>query len=384
MNKKSSLFITSTKPSIFKLKIYAVIFFFINGIVKQYLKSFFYKIEIEGKEHLQGGAKLLLMNHSCPLDPLLITFFGGRPTQFLITEAFMQGRFSAKIASMLGQIAKRKLDFDTSSIRLMKKWCEQGALVATFPEGQFSWDGKPSPLMPGIDQLVQYLDVPVVTAHLSNGEKVKPAWAKNYRKTSIKITINPQKKFEKGENIAQYIEDKIFFKSKAKIQFESVGNNLSSGLKKILRYCPSCHSDGMLLEIEDNLECSQCLKSWTITADNKVLGEKFKEVSDLFNNLYEILDKLWTASYTFKSVSEVEIINISKGAWKSLDKGQMELKDHKLIIGSFTLSLKEIQSHTLDWGDLIILKTRLERFAIKLPSDSRAIVSYLLDKEIKC
>lgn len=130
-------------------------------------------------------------------------------------------------------------------------WSDVGGTVALFPEGRFSWDGSPSPLMPGIEQLILYLNVPVVTVSLSNGHKVKPAWAKVYRKTSIHLEVFPGMKFTKDDKIQEIIKNKIFsFHTNNTLHdFEANGNNLSAGLSHHLRFCPNCYHDNSLKKI---------------------------------------------------------------------------------------------------------------------------------------
>jgi 1-acyl-sn-glycerol-3-phosphate acyltransferase len=375
-------YITSVTPSKIKLRLYKIFFLFFGSLGRFLLNKKFNKIEIEGLEHLKSGPKLLLMNHSCPLDPVLITFFGRQPLQFLITEAFMQGSLASRIASLFGQIAKRKLDYDPMSIKLMKQWSDCGGIVAMFPEGKFSWDGKTTKLMPGIDQLIHYLNIPVVTVHLANGEKVKPAWALKARKTSIKIIINPPKVFKKEDNVQLFIEENIFNKNSNRITFPSIGDDLAFGLKKELRFCPYCSEENGLFEFKNELGCKSCNKKSIVKADNQIISDSFSNISDLFNQTYLSVDKLWQDKNEISSLNEVTLFDISKKNWKYLLKSIMIINKENIIIGNSNIKLSDITGHTIDWGDLIIIKTKYERFALKLPGDSRAVFTHILNKVV--
>jgi 1-acyl-sn-glycerol-3-phosphate acyltransferase len=380
--KKKIPYLTSTAPAKWKLKIYRIFYFFFGWIGRILIANSFDHIEVKGTEHLKGGPKLLLMNHSCPLDPVIITFFGRQPLQFLVTEAFMQGSLGSKVASAFGQITKRKLDFDMTSIRLMKEWCDCGGIVATFPEGQFSWDGEESPLMPGIEQLISYLNVPVVTVSLENGNRVKPAWALSSRKTKVKIIINEPITFKKTDPIEDIISTQIFNRTGNPFRADSYGVNLSAGLVKALRYCPSCADEKGLIESKNELICHLCDESWILTANNKVKGKDIKDTKELFESLYQQIDVKWQELKKYTSVGPVELIDVTKALWNPKLKGTLTLDEEKININDFQVLYKDIQSHTLDWGDHIIIKTRMDRYAIKLPSDSRAIITHILDKEV--
>jgi 1-acyl-sn-glycerol-3-phosphate acyltransferase len=368
--------LTSTEPSKLKLLAYRLFHILFGWMGRLYLKTFFNKVEVEGTEHLKGGGKLVLMNHSNPLDPVLITFFGRQPLQFFITEAFMQGGFASKLASAFGQISKRKLDMDTTSIKLMKAWLDLGANAAMFPEGLFSWDGKPSPLMQGVDMLTKFMNVPVVIVKLTNGDRVKPAWAKTFRKTSIKISIQPPKTFEKGENVLEYLQKELHVDCDQHERYPVTGDDLSYGLKKLLRYCPHCSHERTLVENQNTLSCIECNHSWEVTPENILKADTPLTIGDALNKTYQKLDTL----KNIVSSGDVEVLDLTKLHWSSITKGALHFDNEVFTINDWKLNKNEILAHTLDWGDLIILKTRRQRIALKMPNDSRAVWTHLLNR----
>jgi 1-acyl-sn-glycerol-3-phosphate acyltransferase len=373
--------ITSTRPKKWKLKIYKIFYILFGPIGRYFLKCKFHNIEINGIEYLQSGPKLLLMNHSCPLDPLIITFFGRQPLQFLITEAFMQKGPLATIASLFGQISKRKLDFDNSSIRLMKQWCDEGAIVAMFPEGQFSWDGSPNPILPGIEQLISYLKVPVVCVNVENGQYVKPAWATFYRKTSIKINIHQPLDPNEMVVTQQLVETQIFKKNEA--QYLCEGENLAIGLKKHLRFCPECKADNSLVENNNILNCFECELELKVQTDNMITivkDNKKTHIKEYIKELESFLDHIWMKDKEIYSLGNCELIDITKAKWVHKDSGKLKMNVESLTVGDTRIGYSDIQALTMDWGDHILFKTRYERFAVHLPSDSRIVFCYLLSK----
>ncbi len=360
-------YITSTTPTKYKLSIYRFLNFILGPLGRFLLRRKFNDIHVTGTEHLRGGPKLLVMNHSCPLDPVIITFFGRQPLQFLITEPFMQGGLGSKIASSLGQITKRKLDLDPSSIQLMKRWSDLGAHVALFPEGKFSWDGDPSPLMPGLDSLIKYLKLPVVCVHLANGNRVKPAWARFMRRTSISIHIHPALTLESEKDIVESIKTRIFPESS--MSFPSSGINLADGLARIVRFCPKCEADSTLTDTGNVLVCKSCNERTEVDADNSV-------IKPLLAKTYLLLDRL----SSLQSIGDVALFNATKKDWVLLSENKLNVNFEGVFLGDFHLSPTEIIDHTLDWGDFIILKTRKQRYALKLPHDSRLIFDHLIKK----
>lgn len=383
--KRKPSYLTSTDPAKWKLNAYKVFYLLFGWIGRIALSRNFQSISIKGKEFLSGEPKLVLMNHSCPLDPVIISLFGRQPLQFLITESFMQGSFLSLVASYLGQITKRKLDYDMTSIRLMKEWSSCGANVALFPEGQFSWDGEPSMLMPGLDQLIKYLNLPVVCVHLDNGKFVKPAWANSSRKVPIDITVHSpiSPKYIDLETIENLIFPKFQPKSKIKASDIKHRNNLMEGVARTIRFCPSCGKDQSIKDFENSLSCNSCKKSWEINELNTILDKETGEAfttRDLFEKTKENINSYIILNKTIQSISDVKLSNITKAKPEPVGEGVLTITEKDLLIGNNNFSLNEIVDFTMDWGELILFKTKYERYSIKFTEeDSRFVFCHLLD-----
>lgn len=342
------------------------------------------KVEIVGREHLSGGPKLVLMNHSNPLDPVLLTAFGRKPIQFLVTEPFMATGFAARLAAWLGQVPKRKLDHDTRSIRILKKWCEVGALVGLFPEGQFSWDGQPLPLQPGLAQLIRFLDVPVVTARLINGDRLQPAWARSARKTSLRLEIDPPRTFGPDEDIESYVRERIHVDPAACARFPVQGKRLAEGLVGFLRFCFECGADHSLRENADRIHCVNCGRGWTVTADNRLSSlDRSLTIAEIWQRARDRLHRIWGPTPNLKSLGPVTVLDATRAQWKSVTEGTLSLRDGSLRVNDWILDVRGIAAHTMDWGDLILLRTDRQRLAIRMPEDSRAIWTLALEKQLE-
>lgn len=343
--------------------------------MRRYVKE----IEIVGREHLQGGSKLILMNHSSPLDPTLLTFFGKKSLQFLVTEPYMAERGLSRFVAWMGHIPKRKLDPDTRALRTMKLWCKNGGTVATFPEGQFSWDGTPLPMMPGLTELVRYLEVPVVIVRLINGDRLWPAWATHPRRTSLRMEIEAPKVFAPGESVEDYVTQHLHVDPLTCQRWPVEGKNLAEGMAKFLRFCFSCGADAALSDRGEELRCSSCQQSWRVRADNRV-GEF--TVAAVWKQVKENLKQKWSGAPFCKSLGEVSVMDASRPQWVLMDEGILTLEDSILHAGAWQLPLKEILAHTMDWGDLILIRTERKRIALRFPEDSRAVWTFALDEAI--
>ncbi|MCM0605639.1 MAG: 1-acyl-sn-glycerol-3-phosphate acyltransferase [Xanthomonadaceae bacterium] len=349
-------------------------------LVRFALKKYITQIEIQGQEHLANGSNLVLMNHSNAFDPLLLTFYGRRLIHFLVTEPYMSDRPIAKLAASFGQITKRKLDNEARSIRVMKKWSDLGGSAGMFPEGQFPWDGMPLPLQPGLDQLIRYLDMPVVTVRLINGDRLWPAWAKHPRRTGIRIEVDPPKKFVLGEDIEKWISERLRVDPGTCVRFPSQGKNLSEGLAQFLRFCFSCGDDQSLEDKGDELKCTSCKTTWRVTAENELASpSETLSIRDVWNKIKQDLTQKWEPAVVLQSLGNVTVFDASKAEWVPLDSGSLSIQSETLQIGRWNFKLKDLLAHTLDWGDLILLRSHRKRFAIQMRSDSRAVFTLALD-----
>jgi 1-acyl-sn-glycerol-3-phosphate acyltransferase len=344
------------------------------------LKPWLSQVEVFGRENLETGAALVLMNHSCMFDPFVLTVHARRPIQFLVTEPFMKTRAGAVLASRWGQIPKRKLDPDARSMRLLKQWTELGGAVGLFPEGQFPWDGEPLPLQPGLSQLVSYLQVPVVTCRLMNADRVWPSWAKHPRRTRLRLEIDPPRFFGNDPAVESYVAERIHVDPRTSPRWPAKGKRLAEGLAQFLRYCPECGEDGKLTDAGNVLRCSSCLRSWDVNADNQLTrGDEKLTVAQIRRRARTQWEKRWHESGRFESQGPVEVLDISRKEEVLLARGRLLLEGSHLRVDDWSLDLQGLSAHTLDWDQRLVLRTARQRLAIRMPEDSRALWTVAFD-----
>lgn len=339
-------------------------------------------IEIVGVEKIKKNQPyLVLMNHTTALDPLVLTSVIPPYLHFLITEPFMYQRFFSKLISHVGQVTKRKLDPDTRSIRSLKQWSDLGGSVALFPEGQFSWDGRPLPLQPGLKELVRYLGIPIVTVRLSNGDRLWPAWAKKPRKTKLRIEFDEPILLKADIDVEKYISEKLFVDPNNCIRFPVTGENLADGLPGFLRYCFQCESDSTLVSDQNWLLCRQCGGQWSVNTENSLLqGTQTFSIEFVWKKIKEDLNRKWNHSgLQLTSVDQVSVFDISRSQWKFMNSGILKIDHNGLSINEWTIKKQEILAHILDWGNLILIRTPRQRLALRFDSDSRAVWTHAIE-----
>ena len=354
-------------------------------------------VEVVGAEHLHGP-NLVLMNHGSAFDPFLLTLYGGRAMHFMVTEPAMDASLRGRMLAWLGQVPKRKLEADTRAVRTLKKWVQLGATVCVFPEGMFSWDGQLGPIMPGLAQLVDYLEAPVVTVRQIGSHRLWPAWARHPRRTTVRLEVDPPVRFGPDDDIEAEVARRLKVHPAVIPAFRTTGSRLALGLVRHLRFCPCCGAEGTLEERGDQLGCQTCWSRWTVDVDNVLHRVEepdepwFSSVSEETPNLREIgvhdallhnlarLEAGWKNGISLASRGPVEVLDISRSAWESLVTAPLSLTGTSLSVASWTLDLGQVLGVTLDWGDLVILRTQHQRLALRMPHDSRALFHAAIER----
>jgi acyl-[acyl-carrier-protein]-phospholipid O-acyltransferase/long-chain-fatty-acid--[acyl-carrier-protein] ligase len=130
----------------------------------------FYRIEVEGREHLpKGGPALLVCNHISFVDPFLIGASTDRFVRFLIYRHFYETRGIHWLAKLMGAIPIAENDKPhelVASLREARQRLLHGDLVCIFAEGSISRTGNLLRFRDGFEHITRGTDVPVIPVHL--------------------------------------------------------------------------------------------------------------------------------------------------------------------------------------------------------------------------
>ena len=122
-----------------------------------------FRFKARGLERIpQAGAALLVINHQSFLDPLLVGVNLSRPISYLARDSLFRVPFIGWILRNTYVMPVNRQAPSSSSLRLAADRLSRGFLVAIFPEGTRSNNGKMGPLKPGFIVLLRRADVPVI------------------------------------------------------------------------------------------------------------------------------------------------------------------------------------------------------------------------------
>ena len=224
------------------------------------------------------GPLVVLANHVQFPDSLTMNVAAGRAVVVMGTEAMTQGPLG-RAATYFGLSPKKKNVPDTRAVRLLKAWLDLGAAVGIFPEGERTWDGRPLPLLPGIEKLVLLMGAPVVTMRIYNGYRQWPRWAPLPRRSRVHVVVDPPVVYQKAQGAPAILADlqrRLAVTDgegpEGPIDWPARGLRLARGITNVLYACPRCQRVEGLVEAGDAVRCAACHGAWQVTGRSTLVG----------------------------------------------------------------------------------------------------------------
>jgi 1-acyl-sn-glycerol-3-phosphate acyltransferase len=131
--------------------------------------AFLYRLEAERMAPLpEHGAAILIANHTCPVDSMLLQAASRRVLGFLIAKEYYDYWAFGWICRLLRCIPVRRDGHDLAATRAALRALEEGRVVPMFPEGRITPTsgrelGEPRP---GVAFIVLHARVPVIPAYV--------------------------------------------------------------------------------------------------------------------------------------------------------------------------------------------------------------------------
>jgi len=164
-----------------------------------------YRLEKRGINHIpEQGAALLICNHVSFVDPLIIMAACPRPIRFVMDHNIFKLPVLSFAFRDAGAIpiapAKEDAELLEQAYEEIATALEAGELVAIFPEGGITRDGKLMPFKNGVEKILERTPVPVVPMALQGlwgsffSRKDGPAMTRPLRRglfNKVTLTVEP-------------------------------------------------------------------------------------------------------------------------------------------------------------------------------------------------
>ncbi|GAB1476778.1 hypothetical protein MASR2M70_16140 [Bacillota bacterium] len=255
---------------------------------------------------------LIVANHSSWID-YMISAASMYPIRMNYVGAynFFRDRVLSRLLTLMGVISKYQYTNDLVSVKKMKSVIQRGGIVAIYPNGCLSNDGRPGGFAVfGIAKLVKFLNIPVVALHTNGGYLTRPRWTKKMRYGRLETTIKPILTLEQ---INRLTEEQIYHVVTNALDFDDYkwqrerripfkGNNLAEGVEYVLYKCPKCNCEFTLRSEGDVLYCTQCGNS--VRMNRYLFFEPEKEDTVYFDGIDKWFD--FQADHLEKEIETLE------------------------------------------------------------------------------
>jgi len=133
------------------------------------------------------GPLVVVANHRSYLDGFLLAAVFPRPISFLTSAEAFRPAWQRLFLRGLGCIRLKRYVPDAGAIREMMRTLQAGGVVGIFPEGERSWDGGPSPVLPGVSRMLALAGVPVMVVNLDGSYRLWPRWGRGPRRAGVVV-----------------------------------------------------------------------------------------------------------------------------------------------------------------------------------------------------
>ncbi|MEA2434829.1 MAG: 1-acyl-sn-glycerol-3-phosphate acyltransferase [Actinomycetota bacterium] len=134
----------------------------------------FYRVEVEGLDNLPvDGSAIIAANHLSFVDSLFIPLVIRRKVTFLAKKEYFDDPRKAWFFRSAGQIPCDRSD-GTEALESAEEVLRGGGIVAIFPEGTRSRDGRLQRGRTGVTRLALATEAPVIPCGLIGTDKVMP------------------------------------------------------------------------------------------------------------------------------------------------------------------------------------------------------------------
>ena len=247
---------------------------------------------------------IVLANHTTDLDPVLVAMSFTQQMYFVASEHIYRWGFVSKLLSWcFAPIARAKGSTDARTVMDILGRLHAGYNVCIFAEGNRSFNGLTTEILPSTGKLVKATGAMLVTYKLEGGYFASPRWSRSMRRGKMfghvagKYSASQLKNMT-NEEISALIERDLFEDAYARQTANPVryrGKHLAEHLETALYLCPRCKRIGTLHSKNDRLTCGcgllaqysefgelkgECLPFKTVTEWDQWQSAQLLKISD--------------------------------------------------------------------------------------------------------
>ena len=159
---------------------------------------------------LPPGGVLLCANHTSYLDPAFLQLALRRRVTFLMTNEFYARPSVRWFFMLVGAIPMSAGRLGHAGLRRAAAHLKRGYVVALFPEGRLSRDGRLGPAHRGVGFLARRTGAPVLPAGIRGAFAVWPRGARWFRQGQIRVLFGPPLAWEAAAGLEPKEQERDF------------------------------------------------------------------------------------------------------------------------------------------------------------------------------
>jgi 1-acyl-sn-glycerol-3-phosphate acyltransferase len=354
------------------------------------------------------GPLLVVSNHPCPWDVMMVPWSMLRQTHILGTDQLLRVPYFGWMMPYFSMIPFKKGMKDPAALAEVERRVRKGDACLVFPEGDRTWTGRTNPIKPGIGRMAKRLGAPVAFVRITTGHMQWPRWAKYPRSIPIVIEHVMLEHYDDDVTAEQITEDVGRYISvdprEVELPPRSFGTRLAHGLPEFMWACPQCfHQDSLELvpEDDDSVHCHGCGGRWRVDltcwlrgeggpADDMHIEDAYRRVIEHFGEL-PILDKDRHAASGVALEGEASLHQIHYGQVEpeALGLGHIELLEDCLRFTDhrghepLVIPFERIGAVLLQVGNKLQVRTAEDNFQLTPTIHSTNMWKYFLDQHLR-
>lgn len=289
----------------------------------------------------------VIAGHTSWLDfyTVTIALFPGRMNYIAAYNLFRDPVLKF-LLGLMGVISKNQFTRDNQAILKMKYAISAGRIVAIFPHGCLSNEGRPGGFAaPSIAKLITTFKIPVVAVKINGGYLTRPRWTKRTRRGRIEATVT---RLFTSEELGTLSTDVVYRRLIGAIDFDDYrwqrnhnvtfrGRHLAEGAELVLYKCPKCNAEFGLRSKGNRLFCLGCGNEAVM--NNKLFfepGRSDSSVFDGFDNWYDfqqesLLAEIHATDFRLTAATSLQWNEPGKYGYQHMGHGTLSLTRESLI-----------------------------------------------------
>ncbi|MCD7751847.1 MAG: 1-acyl-sn-glycerol-3-phosphate acyltransferase [Lachnospiraceae bacterium] len=312
---------------------------------------FLFGIRKEDEIKLPEEPCLVVANHTCYFDPLIIAMCVDQPLYFVAGANLLRQKIAAFAAvKIFHSIPCSKGKISVQTIREMTKNLKAGRNIQMFAEGNITYDGATAPLAPVNGKLFRSLQCTVVTVQVTGGYQIVPRWSGKFCRGNIHAKLMGVYTKEKlhdmrPEEVLEQVNRDLYAEQPAA---EEKGGRTyrrgAAGIHYALYICPDCGAVGRIFGKGKDICCGVCNRIWRYNAYGKIEGGRFQTIYQ-WNRWQQdrVREMVRNGEKIFLTTPAAKLYNILDNHSRGIkESGTLSLDREKLSCGSAVYPLTEI------------------------------------------